>query len=60
MLALHLEAQARIIAEQASRIHSGENVVRKSIGERIKKRLSAKHMRMAIDGKFADSEGEET
>lgn len=53
----HLEAQARSLAEQAARIHQGENALRRQIGERPKRRLSAKHLRMAIDGKFSDGGG---
>ena len=52
ILVLHIEEHGRAIAEQASRIHHRENELRKSIGERVKRRLSPKHMRMAIDGKF--------
>jgi UDP-3-O-acyl-N-acetylglucosamine deacetylase len=57
MLKVHLEEHGRSLAEQASRIHQGENELRKQIGERLKKRLSSKHMRMAIDGKFTESGG---
>jgi hypothetical protein len=55
LLRVHLEEHGRLLAEQASRIHQGENELRKQIGERLKKRLSSKHMKMAIDGKFAES-----
>lgn len=55
MLKVHLEEHGHSLAEQASRIQQRENELRKTIGERLKKRLSAKHMRMAIDGKFVES-----
>lgn len=57
LLKAHLEAEARSLAEQAGRIHEGENALRRQIGERPKQRLSGKHVRMAIDGKFSDSGG---
>ena len=55
LLRIHLEEHGRSLAEQASRIHARENDMRRQIGERPKQRLSGKHVRMAIDGKFTDT-----
>jgi len=57
VLKTHLEGYGKVLAERASKIHQGENALRQQIGERLKKRLSPKHMRMAIDGKFAEAGG---
>jgi hypothetical protein len=53
LLKIELERRAENITVQASRIHHRENEMRQEIGERIKKRLSPKNVKMAIDGKFA-------
>lgn len=55
LLQVHLEEHGKSLAEQASRIHARENELRRQIGERTKRRLSGKHVRMAIDGKFAET-----
>lgn len=54
LLKMHLEGHARSLAEQAARIHQKENELRRSIGERLKQRLSPKHIRMAIEGRFVE------
>jgi hypothetical protein len=52
LLKVYLERQADWIITQASSIHDRENDMRRQIGERPKARLSPKHIKMAIDGKF--------
>lgn len=59
ILKVHLEEHGRSLAEQASRIQQRENELRKTIGERLKKRLSGKHMKMAIEGKYARERDDE-
>ena len=58
VLKLYLERKAGWIIAQASSIHDRENAMRQEIGERPKKRLSPKHIKMAIDGKFAGENDE--
>jgi hypothetical protein len=53
LLKIFLERKAEEVTIQAARIHERENEMRQQVGERIKKRLSPKHIKMAIDGKFA-------
>jgi hypothetical protein len=53
LLKVYLERQADWIITRASNIHDRENEMRKVVGERPKVRLSPKHIKMAIDGKFA-------
>lgn len=53
LLKVYLERRAEELTIQASRIHERENAMRQQIGERSKVRLSPKHIKMAIDGKFA-------
>jgi len=53
LLKIFIERKAEEITIQASRIHERENMMRQEIGERPKVRLSPKHIKMAIDGKFA-------
>jgi hypothetical protein len=52
LLKLYLERRAEWVITQASSIHDRENDMRRQIGERPKARLSPKHIKMAIDGKF--------
>jgi len=52
LLKIFLERRAEELTIQASRIHERENRMRDEIGERQKVRLSPKHVKMAIDGKF--------
>jgi len=52
LLKIELERRAESITVQASRIHDRENVMRRQIGERPKVRLSPKHVKLAIEGKF--------
>lgn len=54
LLRMHLEEYGQTLAEQAARIHQKENDLRRSIGERLKQRLSPKHVRMAVEGKFKE------
>jgi hypothetical protein len=54
LLKLHLERQADWIITQASSIHDRENAMRQQVGERPKVRLSPKHIKMAIEGKFVE------
>lgn len=58
LLKLHLERVAETILSEASSIHARENAMRQQIGERPIVRLSVKHMKMAIDGKFAGENDE--
>jgi hypothetical protein len=58
LLKLHLERVAEAILSHASSIHDRENAMRQSVGERPKVRLSPKHIKMAIDGKFAGENDE--
>jgi len=53
LLKIHLEREAEKLTLQASRIHERENAMRREIGDRPKVRLSPKHIKMAIEGKFA-------
>jgi hypothetical protein len=57
LLKIYLERKAEELTIQASRIHDGENVMRRQIGDRPKVRLSPKHIKMAIEGKFAGGDG---
>lgn len=57
LLKIHLERKAEELTIQASRIHERENAIRQQIGDRPKVRLSPKHVKMAIDGKFAGGDG---
>ena len=52
LLKVYLEREAEEISIQAARIHEKENLLRDQIGERRKKRLSPRHIKMAIDGKY--------
>ena len=54
LLKIHLERVAEAVLSKASSIHDKENAMRKVVGERPKVRLSPKHIKMAIEGKFAD------
>jgi len=56
LMKLHLENVGKDLALHASRIHARENDMRKQIGERKKARLSPKHVKMAIDGKYPERE----
>ncbi|MEW5747203.1 MAG: hypothetical protein AB1793_00235 [Candidatus Thermoplasmatota archaeon] len=56
----HLENEAISIAVRASSIHDRENFLRAQLGERRKARLSARHVRMAIEGKFQGKGGDDT
>ena len=56
----HLENEAAIIVNRSSSIHDRENFLRAQLGERRKARLTGKHVRMAIEGKFKGKGGEET
>jgi hypothetical protein len=60
LLKIHLERKAEELTIQASRIHDRENAMRREVGDRPKVRLSPKHVKMAIEGKFAggDQNGE--
>ena len=58
LLKLHLERVAEAILSKASSIHDKENAMRKVVGERPKVRLSPKHIKMAIEGKFAGENDE--
>ena len=53
LLRLYAEQELDRIITQALGILDRENQLRASIGERIKKRLSPKNIKMAIEGKFA-------
>ena len=52
LLKVYLEREAEAVISKASAIHDKENALRKQMGERPKVRLSPKHVRMAIEGKF--------
>lgn len=52
LLKIDLERRVENITVQASQIHDRENAMRRQIGERPKIRLSPKHIKMAIEGKF--------
>jgi len=52
LLKIDLERRAESITFQASQIHDRENAMRRQVGERPKVRLSPKHVKMAIEGKF--------
>jgi hypothetical protein len=54
LLKVYLERKAVWMITQASSIHDRENDMRREIGERPKVRLSPKHIKMAIDGKFVE------
>ncbi len=56
LLRIYIERRAEELTLQATRIHDRENAMRKEIGDRPKVRLSPKHVKMAIDGKFAGGE----
>jgi hypothetical protein len=58
-LKIELERRAESITVQASRIHDRENAMRRQIGERPKVRLSPKHVKMAIEGKFIDEKADQ-
>ena len=58
LLKVYLERQADWILTQASGIHDRENAMRQQIGERPKVRLSPKHIKMAIEGKFVGDNDE--
>jgi hypothetical protein len=53
LLQVYLERKAEELTIQASRVHERENVMRDQLGERHKVILSPRHLKMAIDGKFA-------
>jgi hypothetical protein len=59
LLKIELERRAENITVQASRIHDRENSMRAQIGERPKVRLSPKHVKMAIEGKFIDEKADQ-
>ncbi len=59
LLKVYLERQADWIITQASNIHDRENAMRQKIGERPKVRMSPKHIKMAIDGKFVEENAED-
>lgn len=52
LLKVFLERKAEELTVQASRIQARENDMRVQIGERQKVVLSARHVKMAIDGKY--------
>ena len=54
LLKVFLQRKTEEITIQASRIHERENTMRKEVGERPKVRMSPKHIKMAIDGKFVE------
>jgi len=58
LLKVYLERQVDWIIMQASSIHDRENAMRQQVGERPKVRLSPKHIKMAIDGKFVGENDE--
>lgn len=58
LLKVFLERKAEELTIQASRIHERENQMRDQLGERHKVILSPKHLKMAIDGKFAEHKEE--
>jgi hypothetical protein len=60
LLKIHLERKAEELTIQASRIHEKENQMRDQLGEKHKVILSPRHLKMAIEGKFAggDQKGE--
>lgn len=60
VLKSHLENEAAAIVVRASSIHDRENFLRAQLGERRKARLTAKHVKMAIEGKFQGRGGENT
>ena len=57
LLKVHLERVAEAVISRASAIHDRENEMRKQMVERPKVRLSHKHIKMAIDGKFPGGDG---
>jgi hypothetical protein len=52
LLKVFLERKAEELTVQAARIHERENLMRDQLGERRKKILAPRHVKMAIDGKF--------
>ena len=58
LLKVFLERKAEELTIQASRIHDRENQMRDVLGEEHKVILSPKHLKMAIDGKFAEPKEE--
>jgi hypothetical protein len=59
VLRSHLENRANSIAVRASSVHDGENFLRAQLGERRKARLTAKHVRMAIESKLQGKGGDD-
>jgi len=57
LLKIELERRAENITVQASQIRDRENAMRRQMGERPKVRLAPRHIRMAIDKKFAGGDG---
>ena len=52
MLRIHVEREIVKLTHHANAVHDGENEMRKQIGERSKVILSARHMKMAIQGRL--------
>ncbi len=59
VLRTHLENEAASIVVRASSIHDRENFLRAQLGERRKARLTARHVRMAIEGRFEGKGGDD-
>jgi hypothetical protein len=58
LLKIFLERKPEELTLHASRIHNRENRMRDELGERHKVILSLEHVKMAIDGKFTNPQGE--